>query len=234
VPANYFWDFDAPASEAGGEARPGLDPEVSAAVRRAIADLEDLGATVEEVTVVGLEELPQGSTDMYVERGFFVEELPPERRERFSERYRDSVTRGLEAPASSYLRTLQHTQRVQAALNNALEGIDALVLPTTPIVAPSIEATEAAATRAEEAAAAARARGDPTPPTGGPTASIGRYTSPFNRSGHPAITVPCGFSAEGLPIGMMIVGERFQEGMVLRIGHAFQQATQWHTRRPSP
>jgi Asp-tRNA(Asn)/Glu-tRNA(Gln) amidotransferase A subunit family amidase len=51
-------------------------------------------------------------------------------------------------------------------------------------------------------------------------------------SGHPALTVPCGFSREGLPIGLQVVGNMFDEATVLAIGHAFQQVTDWHLRRP--
>lgn len=231
IPANHFWEFDVPG-DGDGPAQPGLDPQVADAVRRGIALLQKLGATTEDVTVAGLDELPQGTADMYAERGFFLEELPPERRERFSRRYRDSLVRGLAMPAASYMRTLQHTMRVQMALETALQGFDALIMPTTPILAPSLDAVETAAARDEAEGVAAAARGEPPPPTSGPTASVGRYTSPFNRSGHPAISVPCGFSREGLPIGMMLVGGRFQEAKLLRIAHTFQRATEWHTRRP--
>jgi Asp-tRNA(Asn)/Glu-tRNA(Gln) amidotransferase A subunit family amidase len=66
----------------------------------------------------------------------------------------------------------------------------------------------------------------------GPIGTIGRYTSPFNRSGQPSLTVPCGFTTDGLPIGMMVSGKRLAESTVLCIGHAYQQATNWHNRRP--
>ena len=232
VPSSYFWEFDAAAQEDGGETRPGLDQEEAAAVRNAIALLDSLGANTSEVAIDDLEGLVEGASNLNVERAFFVEELPPERRELFSERYRDSVIRGLETTASSYLRSLQYTQRIHTALERAMEGFDALIVPTTPMLAPSVESVEVGAARAAEAAAEAKARGDPPPPAGGPTANIGRYTSPFNRSGQPAITIPCGFSSNGLPIGIMIVGSHFAEATVLRVSHAYQQATEWHLRRP--
>jgi aspartyl-tRNA(Asn)/glutamyl-tRNA(Gln) amidotransferase subunit A len=49
----------------------------------------------------------------------------------------------------------------------------------------------------------------------------------------PALSVPCGFSADGLPIGMQIIGRAFDEGTVLRVGHAYQELTDWHTREPA-
>jgi aspartyl-tRNA(Asn)/glutamyl-tRNA(Gln) amidotransferase subunit A len=58
-------------------------------------------------------------------------------------------------------------------------------------------------------------------------------TRHFNMSGHPAMTVPCGFTAAGLPIGMQLIGRYFDEASLFRIGHAYEQATPWHTRRPT-
>jgi len=59
-----------------------------------------------------------------------------------------------------------------------------------------------------------------------------RRTAPFNLLGTPALSVPCGFSSEGLPIALQIVGRDFEDGLVLRAGHAFQTRTDWHLRRP--
>jgi aspartyl-tRNA(Asn)/glutamyl-tRNA(Gln) amidotransferase subunit A len=58
-------------------------------------------------------------------------------------------------------------------------------------------------------------------------------TSPFNHFGTPAMTVPCGFSKDGLPIGLQIVGPPFGEPVVLSVAYAYQQTTDWHTRRPA-
>ena len=57
-------------------------------------------------------------------------------------------------------------------------------------------------------------------------------TSPFDSYGIPAISVPCGFTKDGLPVGIMIAAPHFQEGKVLALAYAYQQATQWHTQRP--
>ena len=57
-------------------------------------------------------------------------------------------------------------------------------------------------------------------------------TGPFNAYGIPAISVPCGFTSAGLPVGLMIAGPRFAEGRVLALARAFEQATEFHTRRP--
>ena len=59
-------------------------------------------------------------------------------------------------------------------------------------------------------------------------------TLPFNYSGHPALSAPCGFSSEKLPIGLQLVGKPFDEATLLRVAHQYQLATDWHTRRPLP
>ena len=58
-------------------------------------------------------------------------------------------------------------------------------------------------------------------------------TAPFNVTGNPAITIPCGFTSAGLPIGLQIVGKPFDEGMVLEVAHAYEANTKWHLRRAS-
>jgi Asp-tRNA(Asn)/Glu-tRNA(Gln) amidotransferase A subunit family amidase len=59
------------------------------------------------------------------------------------------------------------------------------------------------------------------------------HTKPFNFSGSPTLSVPCGFSAEGLPMSVQFVGRRLSETMLCRVGHAFERATQWHLRQPA-
>jgi amidase len=59
-----------------------------------------------------------------------------------------------------------------------------------------------------------------------------RFIAPFNMSGHPTLTLPGGETGDGLPVGFQIVGRDMEEALVLRAGHAFQQETDWHRRRP--
>ena len=62
--------------------------------------------------------------------------------------------------------------------------------------------------------------------------AIPTYTRPFDLNGFPAVTVPCGFSDQGLPIGLQLAGLPYQDDTVLRAAYAYQQATEWHKRRP--
>ena len=89
-----------------------------------------------------------------------------------------------------------------------LQSVDALVAPTLPYPAFTIETQ----------------RTDP------PDSSWG--TRQFNLSGHPALSVPCGFTTAGLPVGLELAGKAFAEATLFRIAHAYEQATDWHTRRP--
>jgi aspartyl-tRNA(Asn)/glutamyl-tRNA(Gln) amidotransferase subunit A len=89
-----------------------------------------------------------------------------------------------------------------------MEAFDALVGPTTPITAPPEDDLPS-----------------PSP--------YGRFTLPFDVTGLPALSFPCGFDRRGLPIGLMLVGRRWDERTVLRIGAAYQRATDWHRRRPA-
>ena len=90
-------------------------------------------------------------------------------------------------------------------------------LPTWRVMQPTInEALEREENEAE-----------PTEP------SVTSNCSPFNSFGLPAASIPCGFSADGLPIGLMIAGPRFSEGRVLALANAYEKATEWHTRRPA-
>jgi amidase len=104
--------------------------------------------------------------------------------------------------------------RVTGEINLLLASIDLLLLPAMAVAAPSL--------------AAMKAR---TPQT---IASRLRYTAPIDMSGHPTLTLPGGMTADGVPVGFQIVGRAFDEAGILAAGHAFQQATDWHTKRPLP
>ncbi len=118
--------------------------------------------------------------------------------------------------ATQYLRA----QRVRTLIVNEVGALlrryTALVLPTIPVVAPAI--------------------GEPTVTLGGrpgdARGAVTRLVRLINFVGLPAITVPCGFGADGLPVGLQIVGRSMDEPTVLAIAHAYEQATLWHTRRP--
>jgi aspartyl-tRNA(Asn)/glutamyl-tRNA(Gln) amidotransferase subunit A len=95
--------------------------------------------------------------------------------------------------------------------------VDVIVTPTTPIAAPRIEDVNKPWGTGPETAAAA----------------LTRFTRFFNVVGLPAISIPCGFTTEDLPMGMQIAGKPFDEFTVLRVAHAYEQAAGWTERRPA-
>tara|TARA_Y100000590_G_scaffold165302_1_gene189348 strand:- start:10239 stop:11855 length:1617 start_codon:yes stop_codon:yes gene_type:complete len=222
VPTNYFWDF---TTDAQGGVN-GLDAQVKRAVENAIEVLQGLGASI---TYKELPALGDGR-DLAnpFERAFFLAQIGDERKQRFSSQYRYGLEWGTTITATEYMQHMQRTNDVRQILEHELQGFDAMIIPTVPIVAPYVETVQEEFRESELNFARAIENGDPPPVRLGSMASVGRYTSPFNLSGQPALTVPCGVNDEGMPIGMMIAGNRFDEATILRIGHAFQLVTKWH------
>ena len=111
---------------------------------------------------------------------------------------------------------LRARDALSASMRVALESVDLLVTPTTPIVAARIGEEMVRYGGVEESILSAMIR----------------CTAPFNATGLPALSLPCGFTRAGLPVGLQIVGRPFDEATVLRAGHAYEQATEWHERTP--
>ena len=129
---------------------------------------------------------------------------------------RERLMLGAFVTGLQYVRGQQARQLLRQEVDGALERRDVLLAPATPIPAPVLGETETAL-------------GD------GPSdvrSALIRLTRPFNFSGHPACSLACGFTTNGLPIGMQIVGRPFDEATVLRVADAYQRSTDWHTRRP--
>jgi aspartyl-tRNA(Asn)/glutamyl-tRNA(Gln) amidotransferase subunit A len=227
VPTNYFWDFD---RNSDGEGT-GLDLEVKRSVEAAIDVLRELGATITR------KELPSFGEGANLanpaERAFFLAQMTPERKERFSMQYRHGLEWGAKMTAVDHMQYIEKASEVRNVLEKALQGYDAMIMPTAPIVAPYVDTVREEFLQAEAAFETAIELNEPPPARAGSMSAVGRYTSPFNLSGQPALSVPCGINDNGVPIGMMIAGNRFADAMVLRVGHAFQSATTWHKRVPN-
>ena len=114
--------------------------------------------------------------------------------------------------AADYAEARHQLALVRKAVAAAFDDVDVLVTPTLVELPVSIEAAMASPLEA--------------------TAVLIRNTAPFNGYGIPAITVPCGFSREGLPIGLQLCGRALGEVDVLALAHAYEQATDWHERTP--
>lgn len=192
-----------------------LDDEVGAAVEHALAELRTLGADVRDVAIDGVE---AGVGAVF---GLVLAEAQGIHADALRSRPGDlgaDVREILQNPtpeAATLIEGLRARDALTVAMRAALESVDLLVTPTTPIVAARIGETTVRYAGVEEPILLAMIR----------------CTAPFNATGLPALSLPCGFTRAGLPIGLQIVGRPFDERTVLRAGQAYERATEWHTRR---
>ncbi len=158
--------------------------------------------------------------------------MPPTRA-RF-ERMENAPAGAKVATAADAARAHQKLETTRRMIDASFKDFDLVVVPTTRELPPKINDS-----LAKEMANAAAGGG----PGGAGRASTKVYdffestggcanTAPFDSYGVPAISLPCGFSKAGLPIGLMIAGPHFSEGKVLALAHAYQKATTWHTQCP--
>ena len=192
-------------------------PEVKTAFDDAITLISGLGAATEPVYIGNLERLALAQvTITTAEANTYHHEMI----QRAPELYHPVVRRRIEAgffmPVAAYVQA----QRVRALFEERYASLfatfDLLVAPTTP--APALEANGQSVRL----------------PNGEmPSRETVRLTRIFNPNGLPAISMPTGFSDQGLPVAAQLVGKRFSDGLVIGAAHAYQQATDWHTHRPS-
>ncbi|MGH7391212.1 MAG: amidase [Candidatus Rokuibacteriota bacterium] len=192
-------------------------PEVRAVVERAVKDLERLGAVVDEVDLEGLGGVAAASFAIVAAEALaYHAEWMRTRAQDYQADVRERLRMGAFVSGVHYIRGQQLRAVVRRDVDGALARRDVLLAPTTPLPAPVLG--ERQATLGDGASDARSA--------------LIRLTRPFNFTGHPACSLPCGFTAGGLPIGMQIVGRPFDEATVLRAADAYQRASDWHTRRP--
>jgi aspartyl-tRNA(Asn)/glutamyl-tRNA(Gln) amidotransferase subunit A len=209
VPTTYFFDD--------------LAPEVEEATRSAIGVLAAMGVALEEVRMPNaLDDLfahylaiqqPEART-AHEDAGWF-----PSQAQRYAPHVRKALERAGEYRATEYIRAQRAKQAFMREMDAVLGKVDAIVTPTLPLVAPAVADIEHPLTVGRRKEGIGRA--------------LVRLTFPFDISGQPALTLPCGFSASGLPIGLQLVSARFDETTLLRLGHAYQRNTDWHLRRPA-
>lgn len=194
-----------------------LDPKVRTAWRAALLVLKEEGAEVVDI------ELPRATLETY--RTIQMPEASLAHRQKgWLSEHRDEYTdltlqrllQGQQIPAVDYLQALHQRRIFSNSMRSVLQRVNALVLPTLPIPAIPIEQAhqEISIDGVSENA----------------TVALLRLTMPFNLAGLPAVSFPCGFTANGLPIGLQVAGKPFEESTVLRIAHAYQQITDWHRR----
>jgi aspartyl-tRNA(Asn)/glutamyl-tRNA(Gln) amidotransferase subunit A len=188
-----------------------LDSEIAKAVDAAIEVLRKLTATVGESTLpsgsIPIDEIyaKVRSVESYAYHSQWIAESP----EKYQAATRERIVRNsVEIKAPSYAQARRQLDLLRREIKKVFSTVDLLITPTLP--SPPVVIAQGAA----------------------PTAVSIRNTSPFDVLGLPAISVPCGFTTSGLPIGLQIVGAPFAETTVLALAHAYERETEWHQRHP--
>ena len=197
----------------------GLDADVRESVMRAVSVLEEHGATAYEMSLPMSENSGAvfiGAAD--VDCAAYHADWLRTRPDDYDWSTRTRLETASLAPAWAYLRAQRARELIRRELHAALDKYDIIALPTSPVAAPPIE----------------ESTGKPGGYYQGKL-DLGRrrYTSPAALAGLPALSVPCGFSDAGLPIGMQLIGKPFAEQTLFRVGQAYETATEWHTRHPA-
>ena len=194
-----------------------LDPQVEQAVRTAIDVLADQGAVVTEVSLpMFAQSDPISTAIIMAEASAYYRDLLSTDADRIYPPVRLRLEAGLFISAADYLRAQQARAMFNDQTRRLLEQVDLLAGPTEPVTAPKLLEERVQAGEREI----------------GTTAALTQYTRPYNLTGFPAISVPCGFSGAGLPMALQLAGRPFDELTVLRAAHAYEQTTEWSGRRP--
>ena len=186
-----------------------VDAEVARAFEEALETLRRLGAEVRDVQIPSLRGAHSFLLILMAEAYAYHESDIREHPELYGDVLRERILAGALVTASEYTQAQRIRAGICAETAAVLRDVDVLATPTTPKPAtPFALATD--------------------PEFGFPRSNM----PPFNITGMPALALPCGFSSSGLPLSLQLAGRPFEEATVLRVGHAYEQATPWHTRRP--
>jgi aspartyl-tRNA(Asn)/glutamyl-tRNA(Gln) amidotransferase subunit A len=190
-----------------------LDGEVSSAMDHAVAGLAAMGAEIREIELQVPTDRTLQSAESYAFHAGFVARSP----ELYQPETLRRIRSGQNVSPDVLLRCRGELEQARRDIAAVFADVDVLVTPTTPIAAPAI--------------AELKQNPDLLRPR---ELLLLRNTRPINVWGLPAISLPCGFTEGGLPIGLQIIGPHWGEARVLQVASAYEQATAWHKREPSP
>ncbi len=191
-----------------------LDPEVKAAVETAVGVLAKMTKGAKEVALPPAVTPPAGAAETiayhqeYFKTGAMRYMLPERRR-------LEALAANNGGTAIDYVKGMWENQLLRRTIDDAFTDFDLVVVPTQRILPPLLDDLIK--------------RSQDTKPA---SPSVTSNCSPFNIFGLPAISIPCGYSKSGLPIGLMIAGPRFSEGKILALAQAYERATEWSKRKP--
>lgn len=205
-----------------------FEENVSAEVRKAVEDavklLQSLGMRKVEVRIPHIDLVPavQTATSRVENITQLIQHLKT-RSNDFSRPLLHRLVCSLMIPASTYVTAQRVRQIICDEFQKAFEKLDMILTPTTPVPAYSIEESQQGSLMLDGRKVALQTV----------NGSLGTAcTIPFNVTGLPAISLCCGFSSLGLPIGLQIIGDAFQESKVFQVAHAYEQAARWFEKRP--
>jgi len=193
----------------------GVHPDVSAAIQDALRVLVELGAQVVAVTVP--EPDPQVTTQAWLtltgaDALVAHEGIYPAHANQYGP-FRELLDNSARLSAHDYAKAHALRESFACQFDPLFESMDLLLCPTMPTTAPHMDAQGNAILQ--------------------PGYVRTRYTYVFNFSRNPTLSLPCGFDSEGFPVSLQLVGRHFEEALLFQVGHAFEQATEWHTHLPT-
>jgi aspartyl-tRNA(Asn)/glutamyl-tRNA(Gln) amidotransferase subunit A len=206
VPARYFYDRAL--------------PDVEVAARAALDVLRSLGAQLIDIDIADIDHAAAAAAVIYYVEAtaYHDDEFLASRGRLFTDRVRRFLELGNFITARDYLQAQRYRVLLGRTIAEQFKKVDLLVTPTLPITSTPLGQASIAIRGVEQPVYLA----------------LLRNAEPFNLTGLPALTIPCGFSKSRLPIGLQIVGRPFDEAAVFQAGEAFQRTTDWHRQSPPP
>ncbi|HEV3099618.1 MAG TPA: amidase, partial [Candidatus Udaeobacter sp.] len=198
-----------------------LNPEIQAAMDAALSVLKTLTSTQRDIAPLATDSTYSSVMDPYVtilraEAYAYHKEYVSKSPELYQAQTLKRIQAGADVTTSAYIQSRRQLEQIRRSVSRVFDDVDALVTPTAPVPPFAIADLEAdpSSVRAKELL-------------------MLRNTRPFNMLGLPTVSIPCGFTSADLPIGMQLTGPPGGEAMVLRLAYAYEQATEWHKRKPN-
>jgi aspartyl-tRNA(Asn)/glutamyl-tRNA(Gln) amidotransferase subunit A len=188
-----------------------MDPEIESAVNQALSVLTTLGSNFQEIELDELTDRTVQSAESYAFHAGYVARTP----ELYQPETLRRIRTGADVSAADYIQRRRELETTRREIAKVFQSVDVFITPTTPVPAPAI--------------AKLKENPDQLRPA---EILLLRNTRPVNVWGLPGISVPCGFTSGGLPVGLQIVGPHWGEALILQLAHRYEQATDWHKRGP--
>lgn len=196
-----------------------VEDEILRAIELAVKVMEKRGARVKQISLPHIADSADAGTQIALAEALNFHQSTgyyPARAADYGTDVRTRLEQGTNIRAADYLRAQDSRARIAAEFDAAFKEVDAIVAPSAPIAAPPIGAPVVKIRGEEETVRSA----------------LVRVSRPANFTRHPAISIPCGFTSEGLPVGLQLIAAHWNEARLLEVAQFYESETDWHTRRP--